>query len=275
MSNAYFADGDARATLAALSAQPDGVLVAAETAKDYQLAPGDLVNLRLQSSTDHQYHVVPFHFIGIVREFPTAPKDSFLVANASYVAQQTASPAAEVVLLRTSADRSDVAARARAVVGGVAGVQVTDLSTTQRTIGSSLTAIDLRGLTQLELAFAVLLVGAAAGLVLRLGLAERQRTFAILAALGARSKQLGAFLWGESLLVLLGGSAVGLVLGFGVAQMLVVLLTGVFDPPPERLAVPGEYLVVLLVTAAATTVLAVVGALAAARRPLVDALRDL
>jgi putative ABC transport system permease protein len=76
-------------------------------------------------------------------------------------------------------------------------------------------------------------------------------------------------------LVLVGGSVVGLVLGFGVAQMLVVLLTGVFDPPPEMLAVPGEYLVVLLVTAAATTVLAVVGAIAAARRPLVDALRDL
>jgi putative ABC transport system permease protein len=144
---------------------------------------------------------------------------------------------------------------------------VTDLGTTQRTISSSLTAIDLRGLTQLELAFAVLLVGAAAGLVLRLGLAERQRTFAILAALGARSRQLGAFLWSESLLVLVGGSAVGLVLGFGVAQMLVVLLTGVFDPPPDRLAIPGDYLVLLLVTASVTTVLAVVAALAAARRP--------
>jgi len=156
------------------------------------------------------------------------------------VAQQTASPAAEIVLLRTSGNRSDIAASARAAAGSVAGVQVTDLGTAQRAINSSLTAIDLRGLTQLELAFAVLLVGAAAGLVLRLGLAERERTFAILAALGARSKQLGAFLWGESLLVLFCGSAVGLVLGFGIAQMLVVLLTGVFDPPPERLAVPAS-----------------------------------
>jgi putative ABC transport system permease protein len=261
--------------MAALAAQPDGVLVAAETAKDYQLQPGDTINLRLQSSVDHQYHVIPFKFMGIVREFPTAPKDSFLIANASYVVQQTATPAAEIVLLRTSGDPAPVANGARDVAAGLAGVQVTDLGTTQRTINSSLTAIDLRGLTQLELAFAILLVGAAAGLVLRLGLAERQRTFAILAALGARSRQLGAFLWGESLLILLGGSIVGLVLGFGVAQMLVVLLTGVFDPPPERLAVPADYLVLLLVTAAATTVLAVLGALAAARRPLVDALRDL
>jgi putative ABC transport system permease protein len=274
LSNAYFVNGDARATLAALAAQPDGVLVAAETAKDYELQPGDRVNLRLQSAADHQYHVVPFRFIGIVREFPTAPKDSFLVANASYVAQQTATSASEIVLLRTSGDPS-VAARVRALAEPLPGVRVTDLGTTQRTINSSLTAIDLRGLTQLELAFAVLLLAAAAGLVLRLGLAERQRTFAILAALGARTRQLGAFLWTECLLVLVGGSVVGLALGFGVAQMLVMLLTGVFDPPPEQLSIPLGYLLLLIATGALTTALAVLTTLAAAQRPLVDALRDL
>jgi len=275
LSNAYFANGNARDTLAALAAQPDGILLSAETASDYQLQPGDTVNLRLQSAQDQQYHVVPFRFIGIVREFPTAPKDSFLVANATYVAQQTATPAAEIVLLRTSGDPAAVAARAQAVVGSLAGVRVTDLGTTQRAISSSLTAIDLRGLTQLELAFAVLLVAAAAGLVLRLGLAERQRTFAILAALGARTRQLGAFVWGESLLVFVGGSLVGLALGFGIAQMLVLLLTGVFDPPPEALVVPWGYLAALISAGAVAMVLAVVAALAAARRPLVDALRDL
>ena len=108
-----------------------------------------------------------------------------------------------------------------------------------------------------------------------MGLAERQRTFAILAALGARTGQLGAFLWTECLLVLVGGSVVGLALGLGVAQMLVMLLTGVFDPPPEKLAVPLGYLIILLATAALATVVAVLGALTAARRPLVDALRDL
>jgi putative ABC transport system permease protein len=233
------------------------------------------VNLRLKSAQDQQYRVVPFRFVGVVREFPTAPKDSFLVANASYVAQQTTTPAAEIVLLRTSGDPANVATRARAVVGSLPGVRVTDLATTQGTISSSLTAIDLRGLTQLELAFAVLLVAAAAGLVQRLGLAERQRTFAILSALGARPRQLGAFLWSEGLLVFVGGTLVGVTLGLGIAQMLVTLLTGVFDPPPEALAVPWGYLGGLIGAGGAAVVLAVLAALAAARRPLVDALRDL
>ncbi|WP_246780812.1 FtsX-like permease family protein [Rhizobium ruizarguesonis] len=75
MSDAYFANGDARAALADLAQTPDGVLVSQETVNDYQLSRGDSVNLRLQNASDHQYHVVPFHIVGVVREFPTAPKD--------------------------------------------------------------------------------------------------------------------------------------------------------------------------------------------------------
>jgi len=45
-----------------------------ETVTNYQLNMGDQINLRLQSGSDHQYHVIPFHFLGVVREFPTAPR---------------------------------------------------------------------------------------------------------------------------------------------------------------------------------------------------------
>ena len=75
MSNAYFASGDWRTTLEALRNTPDGVLVSQETVNDFQLSPGDTINLRLQSAADHQYHVVHFRFVGVVREFPTAPRE--------------------------------------------------------------------------------------------------------------------------------------------------------------------------------------------------------
>ena len=128
---------------------------------------------------------------------------------------------------------------------------------TQTLISSSLTAVDLRGLTRLELSFAFILLAAASGLVLALGLAERRRTFAILSALGAKSAQLGAFLWSEGLFVLVSGAVVGLLTGFGVAEMLVKVLTGVFDPPPEALSVPWSYLLWLVVAAAVATILAI------------------
>src|SRR5260370_35318688 len=97
MSDAYFQGGDAKATLRALAGTPDGLLVSEETVRDFQLQRGDRINLRLQSLSDHQYHVVPFRFIGAVREFPTAPRDSFLVANADYRAGQTGSTPARFV----------------------------------------------------------------------------------------------------------------------------------------------------------------------------------
>lgn len=65
------------------------------------------------------------------------------------------------------------------------GATVTDIATTRGTVGSSLTAVDLAGLTRVELGFALLLAAAAGGLVLALGLTERRRSAAITAALGA------------------------------------------------------------------------------------------
>jgi putative ABC transport system permease protein len=275
MSNAFFADGDAAATLAALAKQADGVLVSQETVTDFQLKPGDLLNLRVQNMRDHHYHVVPFHFVGVAREFPTAPHDSFLVTNSRYLTEQTGSDAAEIVLLRTNVSPVEVAAKAREAVVILPGAKVTDLDSAQRIISSSLTSLDLRGLTRLELAFAVLLVGLATGLMLALGMAERRRAFAILVALGATGRQLGAFLWSEALFVLIGGALFGGVLGFGLAVTLVKVLTGVFDPPPDSLAIPWPYLTVLAVAAVASTCLAVLSARTSARRPIVEELRNL
>lgn len=275
MANAYFANGNARGTLAALAARPDGVLVSEETVKDFQLAPGDQINLRLQHAGDNQYQVVPFHFVGIVREFPTAPKDSFLVANASYIAQRTGNSAAETVLLRTNGDIAAVAHAAQGVVAAMPGAHVTDIGATQRTISSSLTAVDLRGLTALELFFAVVLVVGATGLVLGLSLIERQRTFAILAALGARANQLGAFVWSEGVLLLVGGCIVGVGAGVGVASMLVALLTHVFDPPPEALVVPWGYLALMLGAAIVATCAAMLIAQRVSARLVVERLREL
>ena len=273
ISNAYFAGGNAAKTLALLAETPDGVLVSQETVNDFQLQPGDRLNLRLQSAADHQYHVVPFLFIGVAREFPTAPKDSFLVANANYIAEKTGSNAAEVVLMRTSANAESVAPAARQTAASLPGMKVTTLGETQAIISSSLTAINLEGLTTLELGFSVLMIVGVTGLIMALGLAERRRNFTILTALGARPGQLGVFLWSEGLLVVIGGAIFGIVAGFGLAEALVMILTGVFDPPPEALSIPWSYLALAVATALACGAAAIGGAQALSSKPDLEALR--
>jgi len=275
MSDAFFAGGNAAQVLATLAARPDAVLVSDETVKDFQLQPGDLIRLRLQFAADHAYHIVPFHYVGIVREFPTAPRDSFFVANAAYVAQQTGTPAYQTVLVRTNGSPPVVADEVRRALGPSSGATVQDIVSELRITLSGLTAIDLSGLTRLELAFAFILAAASSGLVLGLGLVERRRTFAIASALGAKRRQLAAFVWSEAVFVGLGGVVLGVAAGWALSFVIVKILTGVFDPPPEHLFIPLGY----LGTLGAVTVLAIlaagIGMIRATGRPAVEIVRDL
>ncbi len=240
LSDGFFQGGTARTLMDALAARPDSILVSAETVKDYQLRPGDLINLRL-TDVNQQLITVPFHYAGIVKEFPTAPKDSFFVANASYVAAKTSSQAIGAFLLDTGGtNTTQVAQRVREVVGTSA--TVTDIAHTRSTIGSSLTSVDLAALTRVELVFALVLAAAAGGLVLALGLAERRRTFAITTALGASRAQVRSLVSAETATLVAGGLLGGCAVGWLLSEVLVAVLTGVFDPPPDALTVPWGYL---------------------------------
>jgi putative ABC transport system permease protein len=271
LSDAFFSGSTATQSMTKLAATPDGILVSEETVSDFQLTLGDTLNLRLMGA-DHQYRAVPFTFVGVAREFPTAPKDSFLVANAGYVAQMTGNASAEYVLLRSAGDPVAMAAMVRAALPDM---QVQDITHVTQIIGSSLTSVNLTSLTRIELAFAVLMAASAAGLMLALGFNDRRRSFAILTAIGAKRTQLGAFLWSEGALVFLGGSVLGLLSGIVTAWMLVKLLTGVFDPPPEGLVLPFGYMALLTGLVAASVTAAVVLAEASLRKAAVDQLRDL
>ncbi|HEX4658836.1 MAG TPA: ABC transporter permease [Streptosporangiaceae bacterium] len=275
MSDAFFQSGSAATVLAALAARPDAVLVSEETVRDYQLLPGDLIRLRLQFAGDHAYHVVPFHYAGVVREFPTAPRDSFFVANASYVAQATGSPAYQDLLVRASGSPPAVAASVRHLLGPASGAVVQDIDTQLKITLSGLTALDLSGLTRLELAFAFILAAAASGLVLALGLFERQRTFAIASALGARTRQMASFVWSEAIFVAAGGVILGVLSGWGLSFVIVKILTGVFDPPPPHLFVPWLYLAALALVTGAAVAAAGSGVIRAMGRTASNILRDL
>ncbi|MGZ4129108.1 MAG: FtsX-like permease family protein, partial [Actinomycetota bacterium] len=275
MSNAFFGNGDAAATLATLAANPDGVLLSDETVHDFQLTIGDTVRLRLQLASDGAYHVIPFTFVGIAREFPTAPHDSFIVANAAYVARRTGTDSVQTLLVRTTGSPMAVADQVRTLLGPSSGATVQDIVTQQRVTLSSLTAVDLHGLTRLELTYALLMAAACSGLVLALGIAERRRSYAIASALGARSGQLAVFVWSEAVFVVGMGIALGVMIGWGIANVLVKILTGVFDPPPSGLTVPWAYLGIALGLTVAATIVGGSGALRAVRKPLPQVLRDL
>ena len=114
-----------------------------------------------------------------------------------------------------------------------------------------------------------MLGAAAAALTLILRFEERRRTFAIAAALGARPRHLRALVSVDAVLLGVFGLACGAAIAGSVAAMLVTLLNGVFDPPPQHLTLPWWYLGVLgAVTIAAIAAATWITIRAARRAPL-------
>ncbi|MEA2350949.1 MAG: putative transport system permease protein, partial [Thermoleophilaceae bacterium] len=74
---------------------------------------------------------------------------------------------------------------------------------------------------------------------------ERRHEFATMVAVGASLRDVAAFVWSESALVLGAGLLLAGGLGWLLSAMLVAMLQHVFDPPPDTLAVPGRFLLEL------------------------------
>jgi putative ABC transport system permease protein len=126
-----------------------------------------------------------------------------------------------------------------------------------------------------ELSFALALAVSTTALVLGLGFVERRRTFALARVLGAHPRQLGGFVWCEVLVTGAAGVLLGAAAGWLLSEMLVKVLTGVFDPPPPHLSVPWAYLGAVAALAAAGLAAAALAAIRAARRPPLTILREL
>src|SRR5207302_8549444 len=102
--DSYFLGGTAAQSLDRLRSTPDGVLVSKETITDYSLNLGDLLRLRVLDHATGRFRVAPFHVVGIVQEFPAAPRDSFMVTNLSYLEQVTHDPGPNVLFVRAGRD---------------------------------------------------------------------------------------------------------------------------------------------------------------------------
>src|SRR5207248_3822271 len=271
--DSYFLGGTASQVLERLRARPDGILVSKETVADYSLNLGDLLRLRVLDHRSGRFHVVPFHVVGVVQEFPSAPRDSFMVANLNYLEAADHAGGPNVVFAKAG-DPPAVARRVAAATRGD-GAIVKDVSQQSQQTVSSITTVDLRGISRILEVFTVALAAAAMGLFVALGLAERRQEFATMAALGARLSDIGAFVWSEAGLVLVAGVALAAGLGLLLSEMLVAMLQHVFDPPPDHLAVPWGYLAALLGAAFAGTAAATAAAARGlAHLPLGSILRE-
>ncbi|GAB1646423.1 FtsX-like permease family protein [Krasilnikovia sp. MM14-A1259] len=260
-----------KTALGRLAATPDGALLSQETLHDYQLHTGDMVQLRLKD-THGAYRKTRFHVVGVITEFATAPRDSFVLANRSYVAAATGLSAAQTLLVRT--DRPTAVA---AAIHAPAAALVNDITAPRVAVpsASGLAAGSLSGLSRLTLAFGILLAAASAGLVLVVGATQRRRSTTALAVLGASTRQRAGFLWTEARALTIAGTVGGLAAAAVIAAELIKVLNGIFDPPPQHPAVPWTLVAAVLLAVGSSAALATALATKWAGRVDASRLRDL
>ena len=254
--DSYFLGDTAKETMSRLASTRDGILVSKETITDFSLRTGDLLKLRVLDQQSGKFRVIPFHVVGIVQEFPSAPKDSFMVTNLSYLQAADHSAGPNVVFAKTGGNATAVAKRVAATTKAD-GTKVDNIDQQTAKTVSSITTVDLAGISHIEEAFVIALVAAAMGLSVALAIFERRREFATMAAVGAPLGRIAAFVWSEAAIVLAAGMMLAAGLGWLLSKMLVAMLQHVFDPPPDALAIPWGFLgslggTALLATAVAT-----------------------
>jgi putative ABC transport system permease protein len=197
-----------------------------------------------------------------------------MVANIGYLEQRASSGGANVLFVRTSGDPHAVAGTIAAATRAD-GAAVRDIRQQAAQTTSSITTVDLSGISRIEEEFAIALAALAAILWISLTLAERREELATMRALGASLREVGAFLWSEVLLVVAASIGLAALLGWLLAEMLVAMLTHVFDPPPDHLAAPWPFLAGLgLATVVATLGALVLGLAWVRRMPLGAILRE-
>jgi putative ABC transport system permease protein len=177
-----------------------------------------------------------------------------MVANRSYLLSVTHDPGPNVVFVRAAGGVVPVARRVEAAAKP-AGAVVRNLRQQAAQTVSSITTVDLSGVSRIEEAFVIVLAAAGMLLYVAVAVAERRRELATMAALGATGRRMAAFVWSEAALVVTGAVALAALLGWLLAEMLVAMLQHVFDPPPDHLAAPWGFLAGLAAAAVVATVL--------------------
>ena len=122
---------------------------------------------------------------------------------------------------------------------------------------------------------ACLLAASGRGLVRCVRLPVRRHSRSTLSVRGARRRPLRGLALIEVRLVPIGGLIGGALIAWGLSQMLIKVLTGVFDPPPSVIAIPWGYLTITVIAVVAALGIAALVSARASTRPAVEELRDL
>jgi putative ABC transport system permease protein len=253
----------AGAGIEGLAADPNGVLIDSEIAQTFEVGPGDMLPVTTFPDDFENASDIQLRVVGVYSAFPPTSAAAELVTSAGAIRRANTIPV-DFYLARAATARPATAVAASLREGPLAGTfgVTTALPPTER----GLTALNVAGLSGIE--------SIGAGLVAAVGVAvlgaflilERRREFAILHTIGADTRQI---LTGPALeggVAVVGGLAIGLPVGIGLAILDVRVLGLFFTLTPPLLTVPVPELLALVTFMVVASTAALAGALLAVTR---------
>jgi putative ABC transport system permease protein len=257
LSDSLFVDSSAADTMAALQGDPQGLLVDTETADDLSIDIGDGVQVLLARGTKNET-LKPFHVVGLFEHFPGFPQGANLVANLDYLQAATGSMRVDFFLVKSADDtRAGLARTVAALRSGAGKDDPITIESTQTALDkdqSSLTALNVHGLLDLNSLFTLLMSAAAIGIFVFGLMLQRRREYVTLRAQGMQTRELQALVFGEAALVAVSGVAAGVLVGTGMAYLLVHILRPLFILDPGVTFSLGEIATLAGLAMAATVV---------------------
>jgi hypothetical protein len=245
LSNSFFVDRSAGETIGALETNPDAMLLDSTTAEDLQIAAGDNVQVLLARGTPSQA-LHTFRVEALFQRLPGFPQGVNVVTNLASYQAVTRSDEVDFFLVRTTdGSRSGLATTVDAMRAGPGRQDPINIDTTATALDkdqSSLTALNVHGLVDLDSMFTLLMSAAGIAIFVFGLMLQRRREYVTLRAL----------VLAEAILVAVCGLAAGVLVGAGMAYLLVHILRPLFILDPT-LALPTRRLATIALLAAAAT----------------------
>ena len=246
--DSFFTGISAHDAIGALLKDPSAVLISSEMARTFNVQVGDQVKAQLPGPARKQV-AVTFHAAGLFKEFPGFPQGADLVGNLAFYQAVTGNTTASLFLIRAADSSTDgvtqVARLLRSSSGKANPILVETTATAYNRDASSLTAVNMRGLGNLETLFAVTMSGIGIAIFVYGLLLQRRKEYVTMRALGMHFGQLRSLVLGEASVVAACSLIVGGLVGTAMAVMFVQVLTPLFTIPPSTLTFPIEELALL------------------------------
>jgi len=264
LQDANFSKGSAAEAMAALQKQPSGVFINVALADGLKLKVGDQAKVLYGRGTKQQKRA-NVTMIGTFKQFPGAPKGTDVVSNLDFYKRTTGRDVADYYLLSTGKRSGAALDRAVGSLSTIPGfARNFNVQNSTRALDkdqSSLTALNVRGLLDLDSFYTFLMAAVAAGMFVFGLLMQRRREYVTMRAQGLPSRVLRWLVLSEASISSILGAVVGLVVGTLMATQFIHVVRPIFTLPPN-MSVPGFELsvlggLVLLATALSAVVAAV------------------